>query len=135
MNTLLQPDVCVPEDYRWTHRRKLPLQPEAALMLAVLEEAIFTFQKFAFSDSLRGKNSFREADWWIRAEDNHWPFSFNNICDLLGLDPAWIRMGLSRWKEETQANWRERKPPKAGALAEIDFAYSCGGSRRFPERA
>jgi len=127
MNTLLQPDVCVPEDYRWTHRRKLPLQPEAALMLAVLEEAIFTFQKFAFSDSLRGKNSFREADWWIRAEDNHWPFSFNNICDQLGLDPAWIRMGLSRWKEETQARLTASKPAKVRRTAGNRFALFLGG--------
>ena len=71
-------------------------------MLAVLEDAIHAFQKFAFSNSLRGKNIFREADRWICAEDDCWPFSFTNICDLLGLDPAWIRMGLSRWKEETQ---------------------------------
>src|SRR5215467_7667809 len=102
MNTLLQPDVCVSEDYRWVHRRKFPLQPETALMLAVLEDAVHAFQKFAFSNSLRGKNIFREADRWICAEDDCWPFSFTNICDLLGLDPAWIRMGLSRWKEETQ---------------------------------
>ena len=44
MNTLLQPDVCVSEDYRWVHWRKFPLQPETALMLAVLEDTIHAFR-------------------------------------------------------------------------------------------
>jgi len=57
-------------------------------------------QKFAFSNSLRGKNAFREADRWICAEDDCWPFSFTNICDLLGFDPAWIRMGLGSGKKK-----------------------------------
>ena len=109
MNTLQQPDVCIPEDYRRVHCRKMPLLPETALMLAVLEEAVGTFQKFAFSKSLRGQNLFREADRWIRAEDDRWFFSFANICDLLGLSPAWIRAGLARWKAEAQANSRPIK--------------------------
>ena len=122
MNTLLQPDVCIPEDYRRVHRRKVSLQPETALMLAVLEEAINTFEKFAFSNSLRGKTFFHEADRWIRAEDGQWPFSFNNICDLLELDPAWIRAGLARWKAEAEATSAEIKPVKVRRFAGNRFA-------------
>jgi hypothetical protein len=55
MNTLLQPDICVPENHRRVHHRRIPPQPEAALMLAVLQEAVDTFRKFAFSNSVRGK--------------------------------------------------------------------------------
>jgi hypothetical protein len=32
-------------------------------------------------------------------DDGDWLFSFANICDILGLSPAYIRAGLLRWKE------------------------------------
>lgn len=32
-------------------------------------------------------------------DDFHWPFSFVNICAVLGLDPAYIRFKLKRWRE------------------------------------
>ena len=126
MNTLLQPDVCVCEDYRWTHSRKLPLQPETALMLAVLEEAITTFQKFAFSNSPRGKNLFRDVDRWIRAEDYNWPFSFNNICELLDLEPTWLRSRLHEWKEQPQGRSRTVKTHKARRVVGDRFGVSLG---------
>ena len=91
-------------------------------MLAVLEEAITTFQKFAFARSLRGQNFFREADRWIRAEDDEWFFSFNNICDLLGFDPAWIRTGLTKWKTEAQTHPGPIKPANIRRIAGKRFA-------------
>jgi hypothetical protein len=56
------------------------LEPEKALMLAVLEDAITCIQK--------GKRWFRETVDWIVTDDDDWLFSFNNICETLCLDPA-----------------------------------------------
>ena len=65
-------------------------------MLAVLEEAVATFQHQLGADSRRGRRLFREADEWFRSADTSWAFAFESVCDVLGLDPDYVRRGLAR---------------------------------------
>jgi len=37
---------------------------------------------------------FREVEEWITHEGNEWIFSFDNVCEFLGLDPEYLRRGL-----------------------------------------
>ena len=32
-------------------------------------------------------------------DDDDLPFSFNHVCDVLGLDPGYLRRRLRRWQE------------------------------------
>jgi hypothetical protein len=70
---------------------------EFALLCAVLEDAVACFQKGAATDGRRAQRLAREAEAWFFSDDHHWPFSFVNICAVLGLDPEYIRLGLKRW--------------------------------------
>jgi hypothetical protein len=70
----------------------------------VLNEAVESFQKYAFSKSEREQKLFREAKSWIWDDDTDFVFSFRTICELLGIDPAYLRRGLREMKE----NVRER---------------------------
>ena len=45
------------------------------------------------------KKLFQEAEDWILAKNADWPFSFDNICESLQLNPDYIRQGLLIWKE------------------------------------
>jgi hypothetical protein len=36
-------------------------------------------------------------------DDSTWLCSFVNICNVLGLDPDYLRTGLRRWHEEHTA--------------------------------
>lgn len=74
------------------------LEPEMALMLAVLEDAISCFQRHVLASGGKAKRQFREAEKWIMEKDNEWLFSFENICEALGLSPRFVRKGLLRWK-------------------------------------
>jgi hypothetical protein len=80
------------------------LVPEKRLLLAVLEEAVVTFQRYATEQGRRGRRLFREAEEWMGSEELCWPCSFRNICDVLGLDPGYLRQGLRRWRDSQQAN-------------------------------
>jgi hypothetical protein len=80
------------------------LVPEKRLLLAILEEAVVTFQRYATEQGRRGRRLFREAEEWMGSEELCWPCSFRNICDVLGLDPGYLRAGLQRWRHEQQAN-------------------------------
>lgn len=68
-----------------------------ALMLAVLEDGIACFQGYYFQPSRTNEELFQEADEWIHSDDDG-VFSFNNVCDTLGLHPGQLRKGLERWK-------------------------------------
>ena len=68
-----------------------------ALMLAVLEDGIACFQGYYFQPSRTNDKLFQEAEEWINSEDEG-VFSFNNICETLGLHPGQLRKGLERWK-------------------------------------
>jgi hypothetical protein len=81
-----------------TFQRKSYLEPEEKLMLAVLEDAIACFQKYAFARHRKGKVLFQEAEHWVQDTNSHWPFSFVNVCETLGLARDYLRQGLSHWK-------------------------------------
>ncbi|HJY80653.1 MAG TPA: hypothetical protein VKK81_06160 [Candidatus Binatia bacterium] len=70
---------------------------EVALMRAVLEDALNCVAKQSSSRGRRPQRLAREAEAWIFADDDHWPFAFVNICTVLGLDPGYVRRGLTRW--------------------------------------
>jgi hypothetical protein len=100
VTSLFQPDTLMPEQYLETFRRKLYLEPENKLLLAVMEDAISCFQKYLFSKDGKGKALFLEAQEWILDEDTDWLFSFANVCEMLGFEPSYLRDGLLRWKSD-----------------------------------
>ena len=97
--SLFQPDILLPTQYFATTKRKDYLEPEKKLMLAVLEDAIWCFQHCLLTRDKRKKSLFSDAEEWIVEENTDWLFSFQNICEVLGLNPQYVREGLMRWKE------------------------------------
>ena len=72
---------------------------EERLMLAVLESAVEDFQKYVLARKPSGKQLFQHAEDWFLEKDSEELFSFENICETLGLHPDHIRKGLMVWKE------------------------------------
>jgi len=96
---LFEPDVLLPAQFFAAFRRLGGLDRERLLMLAVLEDAIDCFQKYAFAKDPRGRQLFAEAAEWVDSFDKGWLFSFENICDTLEIAPGYVRRGLSEWRE------------------------------------
>ena len=99
----LEPETILPSQFFDRFQIDASLQPEKRLMLAVLEDAVGTFQKHVTSSTRRGQRLFAEAEEWFAAPATEWPFGFERICEALGLEAAYIRMGLGRWREGQQA--------------------------------
>ena len=78
-------------------------QAERRLMLAVLAEAVTEFFKTLPGLTRRQRRLLGEVEAWFAARDPRWPFSFENICGALSLDPDYLRAGLSRWKARVRA--------------------------------
>ena len=72
---------------------------EEKLMLAVLASAIEHFQKHVLAKDEKGRELFQEAEEWFLEKDSDQLFSFEYICETLGLHPDYLRQGLLSWKE------------------------------------
>ena len=72
---------------------------EERLMLAVLQDAVDCFQEHVLAQYVWEKKLFQDAEDWIFDKNTDWPFSFENICETLQLNPDYIRRGLLVWKE------------------------------------
>jgi hypothetical protein len=86
-------------------------RPEAELMRAVLADALGCFQKGLVHQGRRVQRLAREAEEWLFNDDAGWPFSFVSICAVLGLEPAYLRRGLRRWRQD-QPHAAVKKPPR-----------------------
>jgi hypothetical protein len=105
--SLFQPDTTLAAQYFDSLRRKTELYPEKTLMLAILEDGIRCFQDNIGAVHGKGTQLFTEAEEWIFAGASDWPFSFENICAALGLNPEYLRSGLLRWQA---AKLRQKGP-------------------------
>jgi hypothetical protein len=122
---LFEPDTLLPIQYFEAMRKKHLLEGEKRLILSVLEDAVECFMKCIDSPTNKGQRLFRDADEWISLEDKHWVFSFDNVCEMLDINPDYMRRGLRQWKErkiaamqraaEAVADQTLRQP--AGAVA------------------
>jgi hypothetical protein len=74
--------------------------PEHRLMLAVLEDALMTFQSGLASRVPTKRQHFCEVERWIRSRDTDSLFSFENICSVLKIDPDYVRAGLVQLKKK-----------------------------------
>jgi hypothetical protein len=103
VTSLFQPDTLLPDQYLDTFRRKLHLEPEKKLMLAILEDAIACYQKYIFARDSKGKALFHEVEEWVAERGSGSVFAFDSVCESLGLNPAYLRRGMSDWTKAALA--------------------------------
>jgi len=102
-------DTAAENQYFDTFRRSEYLEPERALLLALLEDAIHCYRKFAAVQNRAGRQQFREAEEWIMGGGDGWVFAFDNVCEYLGLDPEYVRRGLRESQERPTAAIKTRR--------------------------
>lgn len=98
-----EPAAVLPVQFFCGEGARVALQPERRLMLAVLEQAVSTFQRNVSAVGRAGRRELAEVEAWFASDDIEWPYAFVNICHTLGLDVDALRSGLRRWKERRRA--------------------------------
>ena len=99
----------LPEQFYGPPRKAYPESGEIALVRAVLIDAISCFQRPSVG-TRRDQRLVKEAEEWFFSNKDSQPFSFLNICSVLGLEPEYIRLGLRRWQRcQTATGTRARK--------------------------
>lgn len=105
-------DELAPYQYWATFHRQLPLLPEKSLQLALLKDAILTFQEKLFAGDTKSKILVRETEEWIWSSDSDGFFSFENVCEALNISASFLRRHLLLWKNHAIA--RRLASAKAG---------------------
>jgi hypothetical protein len=88
---ILQENIILPAQHFAPRQKQAP---EQRLMIAVLQDAINCVEKYRIATDRRGRRLFDEVKQWLLAEETNWPFSFECICEVLGLESSAVRHQL-----------------------------------------
>jgi hypothetical protein len=102
-NGLFTPDTLLPSQYFDRLRSRTDCDGERRLMLAILEDAVDVYRKQAGATDRKRRQLFLDAEAWIEDTDTTWIFSFESICNALGLEAEYLRGGLRAWKRHVGA--------------------------------
>jgi hypothetical protein len=91
-------DILAGQDFDRIYRSP-PRSPERDLMLAILEEALNDYQRCWKARDKKSRKRFTDARAWILSTDSEWIFSFINCCEVLGIEPDYLRQGLRLWRQ------------------------------------
>lgn len=114
---IIQPDTVLPSQFFAGMQQKGFIEGEKRLVAAVLADAVECYMKQIDTTDPRGRQLFEEAEIWIFTENRGWFFSFDSICEILGLDPTYLRRGIAEWSKRRaptlrrSAVFRPQAPP------------------------
>lgn len=93
----------IADEYVVQPERRRPRCPEMLLVIAVMEMAVSDFVRFDGLDGIdsdtgvKKSSIHRDAEQWLFSDDRDWPFSFLNLCDIIGVEPSALRHRLHQY--------------------------------------
>jgi len=132
LNEIFEPDILLPVQYFAALKRKKYSCGEHRLLIAIMQDAIECYQKHIHARDSKRRQLYIDAELWIIDLEDEGPFSFTNICELLGMNPEYLRLGLLDWRDRERARRRARLVEatriqhQSGheALAQLDYTGS-----------
>ncbi len=100
------PDIILPSQY-FELIGTQSLSSEQRLMLAVLVDAVNIIHSCRGNGSVRKRGLYNEAHEWLFTRGSGRTFSFENVCDGLGIEPELLRRRLSETNDR-HASFRLR---------------------------
>ncbi|HKD67274.1 MAG TPA: hypothetical protein VKB84_10575 [Candidatus Binataceae bacterium] len=79
------------------------MEPLKRLAFAVLLDAVHVFQSNFGALRTSRRREFNEAREWLLGAPGQGPFSFENVCYLVDIDPSQLRNWLLTWQANKRA--------------------------------
>lgn len=92
---LTEPDVMLPDQF-FEGKESGLTGAERNLMAAILADGIEAYINHRTAPSRKRKPRL-DACEWVEQVDHSYVFSFDNVCESLGINPDYLRIGLSRY--------------------------------------
>jgi hypothetical protein len=122
----LEEELLLPVQYADLVRGDMQRPPEHRLLFAVLEDAVRCWQVNSNATGRRGQRLFREVAEWFASDADDSPFTFVAICQLFGLEPAYVRQGLQRWRDRHRAPGAKVIPFRVRRVSGLRHAVTSG---------
>jgi hypothetical protein len=89
-------------------RGSASVEPIMRLMAGILIDAVRCFQRNFEALQPNRRKEFREAQFWIFEDKGNGPFSFEDVCDALEIDPRRLRDFIVRWQKDRRSADKQR---------------------------
>ncbi len=76
--------------------------PERGLLSALLFDGVQSYLSFCLTDHTDMKTKYHESYHWVHDNDTEYVFSFENVCEALGVEPNGLRLGLANFINSNQ---------------------------------
>jgi hypothetical protein len=101
-------DAVMPAQFYPARRGSAAVEPIMRLMTGLLIDAVRCFQRTFEAHHPDRRQEFREAQLWIFDDMGTGPFSFEHVCDTLGIDPRRLRNWIIRWEKDRRSGDKQR---------------------------
>jgi hypothetical protein len=105
-------DAVMPAQF-YTARRSASFEPIVRLMGGILIDAVRCFQRNFDARQPYKRQEFREARFWIFHDRGKGPFSFEDVCNALEIDPRRLRDLIVRWEKSKRSGDDQRITPRS----------------------
>src|SRR6266478_6997083 len=119
----LRADAVMPAQFYPARRSSASVEPIMRLMSGILADAVRSFQRNFEAQTASRREEFKEARHWIFQKGDG-PFSFEDICEALDIDPRRLRELIIRWEENKRLGDKPRMIRRS--------AVNTGGRIRSP---
>ena len=122
------PDTVLPSQ-DFAPRDALP-EAERSLMVAVLEDAVRCLLNHCRATDNEKRGLYRTAVQWFRAVDHTGLYTFENVCEVLGLEASYVRRRLLDERDRRRASAAPSVAPASPATSLDDAKFAARSNRR-----
>jgi hypothetical protein len=83
--------------------------PERALLSALLFDGVQSFMSFVAAGQPDKGGRYKEAFGWVTRRGGDYVFSFDAVCEALGVDPEFLRLGLLNACNCADHEWKKAR--------------------------
>lgn len=83
--------------------------PVRSLMSALLFDGVQSFLNFALTPAKSRKSRSLEAYNWVMKKGTDYIFAFDSVCEALGVDPDYLRLGLINTCNAHAGEWKRSR--------------------------
>jgi hypothetical protein len=110
-SSFFEPDVVLPSQFFDLHDQGVS-GGERKLMAALLSDGIEAYIAQQTTVQLSRRRNKIDASEWVDTIDHSYVFSFDNVCECLGINPEYLRIGLNRYVETIRVQRKSGIGPK-----------------------
>lgn len=96
-------------DHAYDSERGFARGPVRALMAALLFDGIVAYMNYECFPSAKSRERYKEAVQWVHSEEREYVFSFDNVCEGLGINSEHLRLGLINAVNSKGGEWKKAR--------------------------